>query len=199
MDSAQSGGLSLAPFRALRYSVPDDRLGQLLCPPYDVIDDPERKALLAADADNAVAIVLPRTDDGTDPYLGAEDRLRSWVQSGLLQPDAEPALYVYEMRTADGNATRGLIGALELRAYADAVILPHENTMAGPVADRLALMTATQANLEPIYLVYDGGGAASELVRQVVGSCSGHRNNARWDHASDLGYPRPVTAGRRGG
>ena len=33
--------------------------------------------------------------------------------------------------------------------------------MAGPVADRLALMTATQANLEPIYLVYDGGGAAS--------------------------------------
>ena len=30
--------------------------------------------------------------------------------------------------------------------------------MAGPVADRLALMTATEANLEPIYLVYDGGG-----------------------------------------
>jgi uncharacterized protein (DUF1015 family) len=47
------------------------------------------------------------------------------------------------------------------------VILPHENTMAGPVADRLALMTATAANLEPIYLVYTGGGAASELVASV--------------------------------
>jgi uncharacterized protein (DUF1015 family) len=47
------------------------------------------------------------------------------------------------------------------------VILPHENTMAGPVADRLALMTATAADLEPIYLVYDGGGPASKVVRDV--------------------------------
>ena len=48
--------------------------------------------------------------------------------------------------------TRGLIGAIELHDYDDHVILPHENTMAGPVADRLALMTATEADLEPIYL-----------------------------------------------
>ena len=46
-------------------------------------------------------------------------------------------------------------------------MLPHENTMAGPVADRLALTEATEANLEPIYLVYSGGGAAS----QAVASC----------------------------
>ena len=30
--------------------------------------------------------------------------------------------------------------------------------MPGPVADRLELMRATAANLEPILLVYDGGG-----------------------------------------
>jgi uncharacterized protein (DUF1015 family) len=36
--------------------------------------------------------------------------------------------------------------------------------MAGPVADRLALMGAVDADLEPIFLVYDGGGAASRLV-----------------------------------
>jgi uncharacterized protein (DUF1015 family) len=78
-----------------------------------------------------------------------------------------PAIYVYEMQTSDGGATRGLIGAVELRDYADGVILPHENTMAGPVADRLALMRSTQANLEPIYLVYDGGGAASDVVADV--------------------------------
>ena len=39
--------------------------------------------------------------------------------------------------------------------------------MAGPVADRLQLMSATEANLEPIYLVYDGGGAASRVVREA--------------------------------
>ena len=66
-----------------------------------------------------------------------------------------------------GVSTRGLLGAVQLRDPADGVILPHENTMAGPVADRLALMRATQANLEPIYLVYDGGGPASQVVADV--------------------------------
>jgi uncharacterized protein (DUF1015 family) len=73
------------------------------------------------------------------------------------------------MSTADGASTRGLVGAVELRDPADGVILPHENTMAGPVADRLALMQATRANVEPIYLVYDGGGPASAVVAEVDG------------------------------
>jgi uncharacterized protein (DUF1015 family) len=159
-------GLSLDPFRALHYDVDAPRLGRLLCPPYDVIDDAARDELLAQDADNAVAIILPR---GADMYGAAAERLDQWVADGLMHADADPTLYVYEMATADGETTRGLIGALELHDYADGVILPHENTMAGPVADRLALMTATQANLEPIYLVYDGGGAASELVSGIDG------------------------------
>ena len=46
-------------------------------------------------------------------------------------------------------------------------MLPHENTMAGPVSDRLSLYTAVEADLEPIFLVYDGGGAASRLVASV--------------------------------
>ncbi len=149
-------------------------MGQLLCPPYDVIDDSARSELLAQDADNAVAIILPRRDEdgpfsGHDVYEAAAQRLDAWVADGLMKADRDPTLYVYEMKTADGATTRGLIGALELHDYADGVILPHENTMAGPVADRLALMTATQADLEPIYLVYDGGGAASDLVRSIDG------------------------------
>ncbi len=159
-------GLSLAPFRALRPTVDDDRLARLLCPPYDVIDDEQRARLLAADAQNLVAVVLPR--GGDDRYRAAAETLSRQVHTGLLAVDPDPALYVYEMRTADGAATRGLLGAVELRAPDDGVILPHENTMAGPVADRLALMTATEANVEPIYLVYDGGGPASEMVRSVA-------------------------------
>jgi uncharacterized protein (DUF1015 family) len=168
MSSSTTTGLSLAPFRALRYTVSDARLGHVLSPPYDVIDDATRAELLADDPDNAVAIILPRTNQpGADAYVEAAARVDAWIKDGLLRADSEAALYVYEMAPADGPPTRGLIGAVKLHAYEDAVILPHENTMAGPVADRLALMVATEANLEPIYLVYDGGGAASELVRGV--------------------------------
>ena len=164
MTDALRDGLSLHPFRALRPAVDAARLGRLLCPPYDVISSEERAALLAADPDNAVGVILPQAADGGDPYRQAAQWLDEAASGGLLATDSDAALYVYEMHDPGATTTRGLLGAVELRDPADGVILPHENTMAGPVADRLALMTATQANLEAIYLVYDGGGAASEVV-----------------------------------
>jgi uncharacterized protein (DUF1015 family) len=164
-DHLSGDGLSLAPLRGLRPAVDSERLGHLLCPPYDVIDPGRRAALLAGDPDNAVAVVLPEpTEEG---YSHAAQRLDRWVRDGLYTVDETPALYVYEMRDPQGRTTRGLLGAVELRAAEDGVILPHENTMAGPVADRLEVMTRTGTDLEPIYLVYDGGGPASELVRTI--------------------------------
>jgi uncharacterized protein (DUF1015 family) len=160
-------GLVLAPFRALRPAVDSDRLGRLLCPPYDVIGPAQRAVLLAGDPENAVGVVLPEVRDGVDRYAAAAQRLDRQLATGLLAVDDLPALYVYEMRDPSGGVTRGLVGAVGLRDPDLEVILPHENTMAGPVADRLALMIATQANVEPIYLVYDGGGAASEVVHAV--------------------------------
>ena len=163
-----TAGLSLAPFRARRYTA-GAHLADLLSPPYDVIDDAERAALVARDPHNVVTVILPRTDDGTDPYEGAARTLADWSADAagpVLALDPAPALYVYEMRSEQGT-TRGIVGAVELHDPADGVILPHENVMAGPVADRLALMEATDANLEPIYLVYPGGGATSALVASV--------------------------------
>lgn len=167
--STEGGGLSLSPFRARRYA-DQGRLAARLSPPYDVVDDAERAELLAADPDNIVAVILPRTEDGSDPYDEAARRVARWCDDASGDPvlalDDAPALYVYDMASAHGT-TRGLVGALELRDPADGVVLPHEDVMAGPVADRLALMAATDANLEPIYLVYPGGGAASALVAAV--------------------------------
>ena len=86
MSQNAGNGLSLGPFRALRYAVPDERLGRLLCPPYDVIDDADRAELLAGDPDNAVAIILPR---GDDRYAAAASQLDTWVKDGLLRPDSD--------------------------------------------------------------------------------------------------------------
>jgi uncharacterized protein (DUF1015 family) len=160
-------GLVLSPFRALRPTADGGALASLLCPPYDVISPHERAALVAANPRNAVAVVLPEERDGLDRYQSAAALLSEWVDAGQYAVDPYEFLYVYEMQTADGAITRGLLGVVELRDPLDGVILPHENTMAGPVSDRLALMTATEANVEPIYLVYDGGGAASQAVASV--------------------------------
>ncbi|MGX7679621.1 DUF1015 domain-containing protein [Jatrophihabitans sp. DSM 45814] len=163
-----SKGLSLTPFRATRYTNPDATLGLQLSPPYDVISPEVRASLIDGSETNAVRLILPGDAESAladgDPYAGAEMLIEAWIEDGTLAVDDVEALFVYEMSTPQGDVTRGLLGAIELRDPDDGVILPHENTMAGPVSDRLALMTATDANLEPIYLVYDGGGAASSLV-----------------------------------
>lgn len=157
-------GLILAPFRALRYDPAKVELAAVLAPPYDVIDEAEQTALEDRALHNVVRLTLPRaTDAHPDKYAAAQAALAEWRANGILVADDAPALYVYEQH-ADGHTQRGVVGAIGLTPAEDAIVLPHENTMAGPVADRLALMEATEADLEMIFLVYDGGGATSRAV-----------------------------------
>ncbi len=163
-------GLVLEPFRALRF-VPSvaGALNSLTAPPYDVIDAASVTALESSSDHNVVRLILPRDSPGHtgDRYRRAAELLADWRASGALAPDPDAALYVYEQRSARGHAQRGLLGALALVQPGAGVVLPHENTMSGPVSDRLALYNAVDADLEPIFLVYAGGGFASELVAEV--------------------------------
>jgi uncharacterized protein (DUF1015 family) len=164
-------GLELAPFRALRYDeTVTGPLGPLTSPPYDVIDDAGVRHYESLSPYNVVRLILPREpeDGGGTRYDAAATLLGRWRAEGVLRPDAEPALYAYEL--ADGETvTRGLVGALALVDPDAGIVLPHENTMSGIVGDRVSLTAATQCNTEPIYLVYDGGGVASAVVSDVGG------------------------------
>jgi uncharacterized protein (DUF1015 family) len=162
-------GLVLSALRALRFdpAVAGD-LARLTSGPYDVLSPDDVAELEASSEHNVVRLILPRDDDrgGQDRYARAAATLTAWRQAGVLRPDPEPALYVYE-QSSGRHVQRGLLGALSLTPPEDEIVLPHENTMAGPVSDRLALYTAVEADLEPIFLVYDGGGAASRAVADV--------------------------------
>ena len=156
----------LQPFRGLRYSADTD-LRSVTSPPYDVIDAAGVAALEQASDLNVVRLILPRDEASEgDRYLRAASTLAAWRAAGVLVPDAVAALYVYEQASGE-HAQRGLLGALVLSPPQDGIVLPHENTMSGTVSDRLALYTAVAADLEPIFLVYGGGGAASQSVASV--------------------------------
>ncbi len=161
----------LRPFRGLRYN--DDEvadIGAVTSPPYDVMDRAMIDELLQQHPRNIVRLILPRlvadpvrTDS---PYTQAAKLLSRWIEHGVLRTDATPGLYVYEYGAA-GHRVCGLVGALELRNHNESTILPHEDVIPDIVADRLAMMSAAQANLEPILLVYDGGGGTSDLISAV--------------------------------
>ncbi|MFC9328249.1 DUF1015 family protein [Kitasatospora sp. NPDC057015] len=177
-----TAGLSLSPFRGLRYD--PDRVGALAAvtsPPYDVVDPGRRLDLETADPHNVVRLILPRPepeDAGDRPdrdtrYRHAARLLRDWQREGVLAPDPVPALYVYEQRSAEdgpdrGRLQRGLIGALAVSGPEGGVVLPHEDVMPKPVADRVGLMRTTRANLEPLLLTYRGNGGAAGVIERTV-------------------------------
>lgn len=159
----QRRGLELAPFSAVRFSPSAvENLEAVTCPPYDLIDEEDLGRLRAGASHNIVQITLPGGG-----YEEAARTLRSWLADGTLITDDPPALYVYEMG-GPRFLQRGLIGCVGLRDESEGVILPHENVYPGPVRDRLALLEATRANLEPIFLTYEGDGPASDLVDRVA-------------------------------
>ena len=212
-----ASGLALAPFRGVRYA--SDRvsgIANVTSPPYDVIGPGTVERPLASEPHNVVRLILPGAGSGQSPRdpgvaeLAARD-LRDWLTSGVLARDPRPALYAYEQSLpADGAGTpgngtpgrngtptsgwevvqRGLVGALRLVPPDSRSVLPHEDVMPGPVEDRRELMETTQANLEPIFLLYDSGadgggpGAATRLVAE---------NGERMPRKSTSFGPKPRT------
>ncbi|MFF6778337.1 DUF1015 domain-containing protein [Streptomyces sp. NPDC012637] len=169
-DDVRAPGLRLTPFRGIRY-VPE-RVGSLAAvtsPPYDVVVRPDGlHHLESADPHNIVRLILPQAITAGTRHRKAAVTLDRWLADGILAPDPEPALYVYEQR-GDGILQRGLIGALELSTPAEGIVLPHEDVMPHVVEDRADLMRTTAANLEPLLLTYrgDGDGAGAVIDRAV--------------------------------
>jgi uncharacterized protein (DUF1015 family) len=161
LPSDSGSGLVLAPFRGIRYS-PDrvSGIANVTSPPYDVISGGILEHLRAADPHNVVRLILPGED--ADSSQAAASLLREWLSEGVLVRDGRPALYLYEQADeASSWLQRGVISLVRLGSAETAGILPHEGVMPGLVADRKALMAATRANLEPIFLIYDGEGAGT--------------------------------------
>ncbi len=135
---------------------PPTRLADItdvVCPPYDVIDDAARRDLLERHDRNAVRLEYSADPD---PYAAAAAALEAWVADGTLQRRAEPALYSYRHATAlapDKPTVEGIVVRVLLEPWGGG-IRPHEHTMPGPKADRLALLGATRTQLSPILAVY---------------------------------------------
>ena len=144
----------MAPFRGERYAGRvASRLSRLIAPPYDVIDPAERARLAAQDEHNIVHIMLPEAER----YDLAAERLARWRSNGVLVREPDPAWYVmaqqFTLPSGERRTRRGVFAAVRAEGYETRRIRPHEKTHAGPKADRLALLRATQTNIESIFLI----------------------------------------------
>lgn len=143
------------PFRALRYD--EDVAGplaDLVAPPYDVLDDEQRRRLRGLSDHNVVRLTLPDSEEE------AAELLDEWIERGVLARDEEPAYWwlAQEYVGPDGVARRreGFVASLRAEPYDRRVILPHERTHAGPKEGRLRLLRATRTQMEPLFFLWDG-------------------------------------------
>ena len=164
-----ASGLEVRPFRALTYRRRDPgHLARVSSPAYDLVTPDGRDRLADADPHNIVRLILPRRAvgaDAADPARQAAETLASWQKDGVLDRDADPALWLYELQPADGTpATVGWLGAVALPPPGSAAVLPHEDTYPGAVENRRALLAATNTDLEPIVLAHDPNPAVAEIT-----------------------------------
>jgi uncharacterized protein (DUF1015 family) len=144
------------PFRAERYDeAKAGPLELLVAPPYDVISPEEREDYLARSPYNVVHLTLP-DDEG---QAGRE--LAGWRSLGVLERDERQAHWLLQQDYVgpDGvpRSRSGLVASLCAEPYEHGVVLPHERTHRGPKEGRLRLLRATKTQLEPIFLLYEGG------------------------------------------
>ncbi len=166
----------IRPFRGIRYATTASRdISSRLAPPYDVLDEADKRALLARSDHNFVAVDLPhvppKTAGPAKAYADAAKKLAGWIDEGAMVRDPAPAFYVYHQsfRQGDQQFTRKMFFArLRLVEFGKGVFA-HEETFGGPKEDRLALTRATRANMSPIFGLYeDAENRVAKLFSQSI-------------------------------
>jgi len=168
----------IMPLRGWRY---DERkagdIKDLVTPPYDVIDREAQEEYYSRNPFNIIRLEYGKHNAADSEienrYTRAADYFSRWQNESVLGQEEEPAIYLYRQRfTVAGQEIErtGIICGVKLEPYEKGVVLPHEETMPGHKADRLALMQACGANFSPIFGLYsDQERTIDRLLDQVTG------------------------------
>lgn len=146
----------IKPFKGMRYNTfLAGKIGELCCPPYDIISEEERLGYIAQNEYNVIRLELPK--EGEDVYKTAGEVLDMWRNTGVLVHEIKPAVYIYEEEFNAYNkrsSVKGIIVRVKVEEFSKGVILPHEFTLSKAKADRFNLMKATNCNFSQIYALY---------------------------------------------
>lgn len=149
-------------FRAYRYDLGRvGSLGDVVAPPYDVIDPALQQALYNKSPYNVIRLILnkeePADTENNNRYTRSAAVLRDWLRDGVLAQDSARSLYVYHQDfDVEGQkyTRRGFMARVRLEKFGEGRIYPHEETLSGPKADRLKLTRATGMNLSQVFGLY---------------------------------------------
>src|SRR5260370_2072297 len=154
------------PFPGYRYNPSRVNLQRVLTQPYDKITPAMQQKYYHADPHSLIAIEKGRALPGDSPqnnvYTRAAEALGGWIAGGVLVREPAPSFYVYEQQfalpqTSERRVRCGLITLARIEDYSAGIGFRHEQTLAGPKADRLELLRHTRAHTGQLFILYTGG------------------------------------------
>jgi len=145
-----------------------------VCPPYDIISSPQAEALRRRSPSNAVNLELAYQDRDVSPdddrYARTAGLFLKWFDMGVLVRDPSSVMYLLDEQFSFKGAERrrrGLMAIVRLEEFDKAIVMLHEHTTPGPIADRQALLKAARCNFSPLMSLYpDSDGGISRLLDQ---------------------------------
>ena len=151
----------IRPFAGVRFNreqFAGGDVSEVIAPPYDVLDERGKATLQARHPHNIVTVDLPhlppKTAGPDDAYAQSNMALQAWLHAGILKRDARPALYPYTQSYDHNGRTlhrKGFVALVRLSPFGGGQVVPHEQTYAGAIEDRMKLMRATSMQLSPIF------------------------------------------------
>lgn len=135
-------------------------LDDVMSPPYDIISEEMQEELYARHPYNFVRLILgkqfPDDTEKNNRYTRAKHDFETWIKESILISTDKPAIYPYKIEYMLDNQLKTMSGFFVLLKLDPEykMVKAHEKTLSKPKADRLNLMRACHANLEPIQLLY---------------------------------------------
>lgn len=151
------------PFEAYRYNLDRVRLQDVVTQPYDKINPAMQQRYAQSSPYNLIAVEkgqpAPADSPADNVYTRAELALSAWIRDGILRRDSAPGIYVYSQEytvpgTAERRTRKGFIALGRVEDYSAGVVFRHEQTLAGPKADRLELLRHTRTHTGQLFMLY---------------------------------------------
>ncbi len=180
--------VEVQPFRGIHYNTNKVNLTKVTAPPYDIISPELQDELYQREKHNLVRLTLgktfPQDDSVHNQYTRAATLFQDYLKKKVLIQDDEPAIYPYQVEYTHEKQKKNLTGffaIIKLDINYD-MVKAHEHTLAKPKEDRLKLMRACQANLEPIELLFhDDDNSINNLISHATDTLAPTMETQSWN------------------
>jgi len=153
--------VEVSPFKGIIYNKEKiSNLDDVMSPPYDIISTEMQNKLYNKHPHNFVRLILgkenPGDNENNNRYTRAKEQFDAWLNKSILYKSDKPAIFPYKIDYEIKDQKKTMSGFFVLLKLDPdyKTVKAHERTLSKPKADRLNLMRACHANLEPIQLLY---------------------------------------------